>query len=834
MSSLANISIRFRADLKQFSSQMQNVQRTLKSTGKQMTSVGKNLTMGLTAPILGLGAIAIKTFATFEQAMAKVAAISGATAEELTSLRQNAEDLGSATRFAATDVAGLQLEFSKLGFDPSQILDATEATLALAQASGEDLAQSAIVAASTVQGFGLQASETGRVVDVMAKSFSSSALDLTKFQTAMATVAPVAKSAGQSIETTTGMLAVLTNNGLDASTAGTGLRNIFLDIAKAGLTMEEALDMINTSTNKNVTAMDLFGKRGATVATVLAENQEAAKGFTKEFENSAGSAKAMAAIMDDTTEGSFMKFKSAAESAGIAVGEILAPMIRDLTDFLAEAISEFKDLAPATQKLIVGISALAAAIGPVLVALGFLMTTVIPGLITAFGILKVAMLATPFGLIAAGIGVAVSAFYLFNRETEEVVESQDQLTDVTNRATDAIAKEKAKVEELLFTARDENVSKQQRIKAIQELNRISPKYLGNLKLETINTDEATTSVNKYNEALLKNAKAKAAQEKLQEIQAKIIEKELEFSARRKAITDAQASSYKRNRDHFQAAVAEKKRLAAAENFLAFETANGTKELEAQAAALIKIINLNKKLISNPVTPTGQGKRPQIQSESTLQSPELMSTGLGPQLKADGDIIDEETTKINENLAFFKIRAMEILEQAKEGFAEGFGNIIGNIATGNVGMEALLGLILNTFGNIAIQLGKLAIGIGITIKGIKKALENLNPGPALVAGIALIALGAIARSAAANIAESDGGQVAFADGGIVSGPVNALVGEYAGAKNNPEVITPLNKLKSMLGDSMGGDMSQLEVVGKISGQDLILINARAQNYRNRRG
>jgi len=143
--------------------------------------------------------------------------------------------------------------------------------------------------------------------------------------------------------------------------------------------------------------------------------------------------------------------------------------------------------------------------------------------------------------------------------------------------------------------------------------------------------------------------------------------------------------------------------------------------------------------------------------------------------------------------------------------------------------------LETFGNVAIRLGRLAISIGLAVEGIKKALTSLNPAAALAAGIALIALGTIAKSAAANIAESGGSnRVAFADGGIVSGPVNALVGEYAGAKNNPEVITPLNKLKSMLGDSIGGDMSQLEVVGKISGQDLILINARAQNYRNRRG
>jgi hypothetical protein len=143
--------------------------------------------------------------------------------------------------------------------------------------------------------------------------------------------------------------------------------------------------------------------------------------------------------------------------------------------------------------------------------------------------------------------------------------------------------------------------------------------------------------------------------------------------------------------------------------------------------------------------------------------------------------------------------------------------------------------LETFGNVAIRLGKLAISIGLAVEGIKKALTSLNPAAALAAGIALIALGTIAKSAAANIAESGGSnRVAFADGGIVNGPVNALVGEYAGARSNPEVIAPLDKLKSMLGDSVGGDMRSIRVEGKIKGQDIILQNARATNYRNRRG
>ena len=831
MSSLANISIRFRADLKQFSSQMQNVERSLKSVGKRMTKVGKNLSVGLTAPIAGLGVLAVKTFATFEQSMAKVEAISGATSQELIALKKSAEDLGASTRFAATDVAGLQLEFSKLGFDPSQILDATEATLALAQASGEDLAQSAIVAASTVQGFGLQASETGRVVDVMAKSFSSSALDLSKFQIAMATVAPVAKSAGQSLETTTGMLSVLTNNGLQASKAGTGLKNIFLTLAQAGLTLEEAFEMINTSTNKNVTAVNLFKKEGATAALILAENQEAAKGFAKQYDNAAGSAKAMAKIMDNTTQGSFAKFKSAAESAAIAIGEILAPMIRDLTDTLAEIISEFKDLSPATQKLIVVIAALAAAIGPVLVALGFLMTTVIPGLITAFGILKVAMLATPFGLIAAGIGVAVSAFYLFNRETEKAVKSQDQLTQISNRATEAIAKEKAKVEELLFLARDENVSKQQRIKAIQELNRISPKYLGNLKLETINTDEATTAVNKYNEALLKTAKAKAAQEKLQEIQAKIIDKELELSARRKAVTDAQAASFKNVGDNAQAAAAKKAQLALAEKLLAIETANGTKELEAQAAELLKIINLNDTLLGNsnatPVTPKGQGGQAQIESASSLQSGGLMSNALGPQLTAS--LVSEEdllrVNEFNEKLLMLRETAVVVGLAVSDAFGTMTNKMIAGLDLAETGMQGFVKNMAATFMKLISML--LSNALANAIAGASQSALATGPG-------AVFALPAFTATAVSGILGAFAAIPKFADGGIVSGPTIGLMGEYAGARRDPEIISPLSKLKSMLGDSIGGDMSQIEVFGKMSGQDILLSSARAQNYRNRRG
>jgi len=169
--------------------------------------------------------------------MLKVKAISGATGEQFKMLQSDAKRLGSTTMFTASQVASLQLELSKLGLTPEEINKSTQSVLDLAQATDSDLAQAAAVSAKIMQAFGLEASDMTRITDVMADSFSSSALDMNKFETAMSSVAPVANMAGASLEETTAILGVLVNNGVEASTAGTALRNIFLDLAKEGITM---------------------------------------------------------------------------------------------------------------------------------------------------------------------------------------------------------------------------------------------------------------------------------------------------------------------------------------------------------------------------------------------------------------------------------------------------------------------------------------------------------------------------------------------------------------------------------------------------------------------
>lgn len=297
----------------------------------------------------------IKTMAAFEEAMSKVKAVTKALPADFKKLQANAKELGASTSKTAMEVAGLQLEFAKLGFTTPEILAATEATISLSIAAGADLAESAVVAASTVRGFGLTARETQRVVDVMALSFSSSALDIEKFKTGMGVVAPVAKSFGKDIEFTTAQMSVLADAGVDASTAGTSLRNIFLTLSKNGLTWEQGLEKINKSTNKNATALDLFGTRGATAALILADNVEKATELEKAYDNANGAAEEMARIMEDNLLGDTKKLSSAWEGfiLGLNKGEgSITIVFRGLVKWLTDVVNMFNNVNKSYQELV--------------------------------------------------------------------------------------------------------------------------------------------------------------------------------------------------------------------------------------------------------------------------------------------------------------------------------------------------------------------------------------------------------------------------------------------------------------------------------------------------
>jgi len=294
----------------------------------------------------------------FEQANADLASVLGVTTKETERLQEQQLQLGATTSFTASEIAGLQKELAKLGFTEAEIIASTEAIQQLAAATNTDLAEAASVAASTVKGFGLTAEETQRVVDVMAKSFSSSALDMQKFSTAMAIVAPVAKNAGFTIEETTAQIGILADRGVDASSAATALRNIFLENAKAGRTFEQGLQLINQSTNKSATAFELFGKRGATVATILAENADQASLLEDKLIDAGGAAEEMAETQLDTLTGRLKLLNSAWEGFILSLEKgdgVMGELAKGGVEFLTTALTQLTNIGSITEVMFRGI-----------------------------------------------------------------------------------------------------------------------------------------------------------------------------------------------------------------------------------------------------------------------------------------------------------------------------------------------------------------------------------------------------------------------------------------------------------------------------------------------
>ena len=381
--SVGLLTIAFGADLRGFDRAMKKASRNIKRFGKNLQRTGQNLTRNITVPLIGLGAVSVKTFADFEQSMLKVKAVSGATGEEFKSLTDNARQLGSSTMFTASQVAELQFELAKLGFKTDDINNATQSILQLSQATGHELAESGAIVAATLNSFSMATTEAAHVADIFAFASSNAAIDMQKLSVAMPTVGATAAAVGIPLEKLTAQMMVLADRGMEASTMGTHLRKIFVELATKGIDYDRAMQMINNSTDKVKTATELFGKRAFAAGLILAENTIQVGEYDKQLGSATGTAKKMADIMDSGAQGAMRRFKSQLEGIAIEIGQILIPIFSQLMEKIQFLITEFNKMDKGEKKIALGFTLIAAAIGPALFVFGKLII-VLPKLIAFF------------------------------------------------------------------------------------------------------------------------------------------------------------------------------------------------------------------------------------------------------------------------------------------------------------------------------------------------------------------------------------------------------------------------------------------------------------------
>jgi hypothetical protein len=282
-----------RKDLGKATGILNGFKRTIGTVGASL-----GLAFGGAAVIRAIGT-SIKKIADFEEQMDTVAAVSRASSKEIEQLTKNALDLGAKSKFTATQIGSMQESLARLGFTSNQIINTTEAVRKLATAAGEELAPSAEIMAGTLKSFNLQAGESERVANVMAEAFSTTALNLEKFGAGMSNVGAVAETTGRSLEFTSAALGTLVDRNIDASKAGTDLRKIFIELAAKGLTLEEGLNKIRTSTDKVTTAVNLFDVRAAASAIILSDNEEKVNALAESYGDLNTELDSMVATMED-------------------------------------------------------------------------------------------------------------------------------------------------------------------------------------------------------------------------------------------------------------------------------------------------------------------------------------------------------------------------------------------------------------------------------------------------------------------------------------------------------------------------------------------------------
>lgn len=343
------------------------IEKKEKSIGNATRGVGRYTegvkrailqTAGMYLGIRGLITVFKKivgTIANFEEQMDTVNALIGDSDVSMNKLKKSAKAFGSTTSKTATEVGQLQEELLKLGFSTDEVLKGTGGILALSEATKSDLADAARVAASTIRGFGKDASETTHIVDVMTKSFTKTGLNLQKYEYAMANAQVAAKSTNHTFEKTVAMLGTIIDTGTDASKAGTDLRVILGKLAKQNISLDAAFEKINKSSNKVVAAMKLVGDRAYSSLITLSEQKDKVDELSQAFEDADGTAKAMAKTMKDNLKGDIDRAKSAWEGLVLSIEDGsggISIAIRSIIQKIASLLTNIRHLNMTTEELV--------------------------------------------------------------------------------------------------------------------------------------------------------------------------------------------------------------------------------------------------------------------------------------------------------------------------------------------------------------------------------------------------------------------------------------------------------------------------------------------------
>lgn len=314
---------------------------------------------------------AIKVGVPFEQQLARVQAISGATAEEMEKLKEKSQQLGRTTQKSATEVATAFKYMSQAGWDTEKSLKAIDSVVKLSVASGEDLALVSDIITDAITGFGLAAEDANMFADILLTTASASNTSVYEMGETFKYVATASNTLGFSVEDTALAIGLLANNSIKGSMAGTSLRGIFTRLATASGESKEILERFNAElVNTDGTirplgevienlrkgfstlsreqqiqnAKTLVGQESLSgFLAIVKSTDEDVKKLSESLKGASGEVDRQADIVGNTVSGAYTEFKSALEGVGIVIYNFLAPALKLLLQLLTKVINFVSD-----------------------------------------------------------------------------------------------------------------------------------------------------------------------------------------------------------------------------------------------------------------------------------------------------------------------------------------------------------------------------------------------------------------------------------------------------------------------------------------------------------
>lgn len=432
------------------------------SFGESATKLGTKMSLGLTTPIMLFGGKAIQATADFEYAMSEVAAISGATGDDLAALTNKAKEMGEKTKFSASESAEALKYMAMAGWKTNDMLDGLEGIMNLAAASGEDLGTTSDIVTDALTAFGLTASDSGHFADILATAASNANTNVSMMGETFKYCAPVAGALGFSAKDTAEAIGLMANAGIKSSQAGTSLRTIMNQLSSdIEISGEKIGDVTIATTNADGSMRNLkdiladcrvaFNGLSESEQTANAKaifGMEAMSGFLS-LMNAApadieklegaisscdGVTQQMADTMNDNLTGQITLLKSQLEGLAIQFTDLIMPYLRQGVEWLSKLCDWIAGLDDGSKKMMIGMAGILAVAGPLLIFLGKISTgigsiikvgsSLISGISGVSGSLSgigavLSGLSAPVLAVIAVIGTLVAAFINLWNTNEE-------------------------------------------------------------------------------------------------------------------------------------------------------------------------------------------------------------------------------------------------------------------------------------------------------------------------------------------------------------------------------------------------------------------------------